>query len=113
MPCLTLNSSVWFLQIENQNGRRGGGDEVPPSENQRPDDDPGLLELPHNPHHHCCPHFLLRWGTKHKKLQTEGKGDDANVKLSKTSFSKVSIRKVMNAAIEMAILGGKEVIKVR
>ena len=66
-----------FLQIENQNGRRGGGDEVPPPENQRPDDDPGLLELPHNPHHHCCPHFLLRWGPKHKKLQTEGKGDDA------------------------------------
>ena len=36
-----------------------------------------------------------------------------NVKLSETSFPKVSIRKVMNAAIEMAILGGEEVVKVR
>ena len=77
MSRLTFNSSLWFLQTESQNGRRGGGDEVPPAENQRPDDDPGLLELPHNTHHHCRPHFLLRWGPKHKKLQTEGKGDDA------------------------------------
>ena len=75
-PFFTLVSSR-LLQIEKNNGRRGGGDAVSPTENERPHNDPRLLELSDHSHHNCCSHLLLWRRSKHKELQTEGKGGDA------------------------------------